>query len=589
MKRLQHIFLLILLLSGIAFSQFGMDKQHVSIKSYESSDKVHSGSEIKLAIQASVDKTWHINSNKPNEDFLIPSGITVVESKKNVTLTKTIFPDAKNITLGFSDKPLSVFEGDVLFGGLLKISDSAMTGDYTLIVTLDYQACNNATCLPPKSVSDTLHFSVVDKSVGVTENINDIFSKIAFNGPVAPAADNDASLLHKLEKSGLILSLILVFFGGLALNLTPCVYPLIPITIGFFGGQSEGSTKRLAMMGFLYLMGIALTYSIVGVVTALSGAVFGSLLQSPIVVISIVAVLVALSLSMFGVYEFKLPDALVQKSSDSKTGLFGAFFMGLTMGIVAAPCIGPFVLGLVTYVAALGDPLKGFLLFFFLALGLGSPYFVLALFSGKIKKLPRSGIWMEAVKHIFGFILLGMALYFAQPLFPKNISAFILPVFMVIAGLYLLIFEKAGNNLKGFKTFRIVLSLIAIILGVVFGIPTHEKSPNWSKYTEKAYQSAIEKKSPVIIDFYADWCIPCKELDKSTFSNEKVIKASERFTSLKADMTKSVSPEVDKLRNQFKIVGVPTVLIIDASGKEVKRITGFVSPEEFLKALEEAK
>ena len=196
---------------------------------------------------------------------------------------------------------------------------------------------------------------------------------------------------------------------------------------------------------------------------------------------------------------------------------------------------------------------------------------------------------MEAVKHIFGFILLGMALYFAQPLFPKNISAFILPVFMVIAGLYLLIFEKAGNNLKGFKTFRIVLSLIAIILGVVFGIPTHEKSPNWSKYTEKAYQSAIEKKSPVIIDFYADWCIPCKELDKSTFSNEKVIKASERFTSLKADMTKSVSPEVDKLRNQFKIVGVPTVLIIDASGKEVKRITGFVSPEEFLKALEEAK
>ena len=164
--------------------------------------------------------------------------------------------------------------------------------------------------------------------------------------------------------------MLFVFVGGLALNLTPCVYPLIPITIGYFGGQSEGSTGRLAIMGLLFMLGLAVTYSIIGVVTSLSGAVFGAVLQNPIVILAVVAILLGLSLSMFGVYEFKLPDSMVAKFGGSKTGMFGAFFMGLTMGIVAAPCIGPFILGLVTYVATKQDPYFGFLMFFVLALGL---------------------------------------------------------------------------------------------------------------------------------------------------------------------------------------------------------------------------
>lgn len=552
--------------------QSGVDKQYAAIKSYLSSDKVHAGSTIKLAVKTTVEKGWHINSNKPKDDFLIASELTAASDKNIVSLTSVTYPKAQEIKLAISDKPVSVFEGELFIQGTIKINDSAQPGEYTIVVNLGYQSCNNATCMPPKDVKDTIHITVVDKSVAESSINQDIFSKLTPDG--------------QFDK-GLLLSLLFVFLGGLALNLTPCVYPLIPVTIGFFGGQSEGSTKRLAMMGFLYLIGIAITYSVVGVVTALSGAIFGSLMQSPVVIIAIVAVLVALSLSMFGVYEFKLPDSLMQKAGDTKSGLFGAFFMGLTMGIVAAPCIGPFVLGLVTYVAAIGDPLKGFLLFFFLALGLGTPYFVLALFSGKIKKLPRSGMWMDAVKHIFGFVLLGMALYFALPLFPKSISGYLLPVYMLITGAYLLIFEKAGNNLKGFKTFRVVFSIGVIIAAIVLLIPNKEKSIEWSKYSPSDYSSALGK-TPMIIDFYADWCIPCKELDKETFSDDNVITESKRFKALKADMTKSVSPEVEKLRNEFKIVGVPTVLIIDASGKEVARITGFVKPAEFLDKLKEA-
>jgi len=374
-----------------------------------------------------------------------------------------------------------------------------------------------------------------------------------------------------------------VFLGGLALNLTPCVYPLIPITVGYFGGQSEGSTTKLFMMGVLFILGLAVTYSAIGVITSLTGAVFGALLQSPIVILIIVAIMLALSLSMFGVYEFKLPDSLVNKAGGAKAGLFGAFFMGLTMGIVAAPCIGPFVLGLVTYVATKQDPYFGFLLFFVLAVGLGTPYLFLAVFSGKIKNLPRAGEWMDAVKHIFGFILIGMALYFLLPLLPESISAYVLPVFMIGTAIYLLFFEKLANSVKGFRIFKIVFSVLIMTVGVYALIPSETNSVDWKPFTEDALTEITGK--GVIIDFYADWCIPCKELDALTFSDPKVIELSKEFETYKADMTKALSLEVENLRNDFNIVGVPTVLILNANGEEIERITGFVNAQEFYKLI----
>jgi thiol:disulfide interchange protein DsbD len=290
---------------------------------------------------------------------------------------------------------------------------------------------------------------------------------------------------------------------------------------------------------------------------------------------------------MFGVYEFKLPDALVAKAGGAKGGMFGAFFMGLTMGIVAAPCIGPFVLGLVTYVATKGDPYFGFLMFFVLALGLGLPYLFLAIFSGKIKNLPRAGEWMEAVKHVFGFILVGMALYYLLPLLPKTISGYVLQVFMLITAVYLLFMEKYARNVKGFKIFKIVFSVLLIVVAVYTLIPSEKSSINWQPYNENVLTANVSGKKGTIIDFYADWCIPCKELDAKTFSNQNVIDEARNFTTLKADMTKSLSPEVDALRNKYNIVGVPTVLILNSKGVEVKRITGYVTPEEFHNILKE--
>ncbi|NUN10575.1 MAG: thioredoxin fold domain-containing protein [Ignavibacteriaceae bacterium] len=587
-RNILFLFLLLLAVS-VTYSQPMPPEDIVTIKSSLSFDRAPAGTEVKLAVKARIKEVWHINSDKPKEDFLIPTEL-VVKSDDGITLIKTVFPKAKDIKLDFSDTPLSVYEGDVVFGGIVKLPDSIAEGSYNLIIQLNYQACDNSTCLAPSEVYDTLQITVVNKSEVINEINQEDFKDLdlSYSAPAEVNSGED-DLQNQLEKSGLILSLLLVFLGGLALNLTPCVYPLIPITIGFFGSQSEGSTGRLALMGLMYLLGMAVTYSIIGVVTSLSGAVFGALLQNPVVIIFVALVMVALALSMFGLYEIKVPDALMQKASESKGGLLGALFMGLTMGIIAAPCIGPFVLGLVTYVAALGDPFRGFLLFFFLAVGLGTPYFVLAIFSGKIKALPRAGSWMESVKIIFGFVMLGMALYFLLPLFPESISGYLLPAFMFFSGIYLIFFEKHGNKLSGFRVFKYILSVIVIAVAVYLVIPTEYNSVQWKKYNNKDFKAALASNDKIIIDFYADWCIPCKELDRFTFTDDRVIEMTSEYKAFKADLTKSNSAEVEALRKEFKIVGVPTVLLIGTDGKEVERITGFLPPEEFVKKLEMVK
>ncbi len=594
MKKINSILAIIFLFTfqQIATAQFGFQKVEIlKMKSHSSFEKIHPGGEVKIAAQLDINDEWHINSNKPKEDFLIPTEIKI-KSDFNAEVEKIVYPKSEEIKLDFSDTPVSVFEGKTNIAAIVKIPENVELGKKQLIVELSYQGCNDATCMAPNSVSDTLNIEVVGKNEQISEINTDIFSGINLNYSEAKTSvsdQNQNSLTSQLENSGLILTLLIVFLGGLALNLTPCVYPLIPITIGFFGGQSEGKTSKLFLMGVFYVLGLALTYSVVGVITSLSGAVFGTLMQNPIVIIFIVLIFIALSLSMFGVYEFKLPDSLVAKAGGSKSGFYGAFFMGLTMGIVAAPCIGPFVIGLVTYVAAKGDPFYGFLLFFVMAIGLGLPYLVLALFSGKIKSLPRAGFWMDAVKHIFGFILLGMAIYFLEPLLPKNIAKYFLPIFMIISAVILLMLDKEANKILGFRIFKVLFSAVLLAVASYMLIPTHKNSMNWEEFSYNKYEAALNSNQKIIIDFYADWCIPCKELDASTFSNENVIRSSESFKAFKVDMTKTLSDETENIRKKFNIRGMPTVLIFNTEGKEVERITGYINAQEFLKIIENIK
>ena len=596
-KKLIGVSIIIFMILGLQV--LAQNQNVVQLSIVEKTIKVYQGEPVSVNLSIIVNPTWHINSNKPNDDFLIPSEITAKGS--GVKLSTVKYPQAKDLKLSFSEAPVSVYEATSNAKLTFITNSNAPVGKQKIIVTLDYQACNDVSCLPPNVTTTEFELEIVEKETDAAsgseiitpidttaKDINSVQStnqepKIEDVKTEVSKVDSadDSSIASTLENSGLFLSLIFIFLAGLALNLTPCVYPLIPITIGYFGGQSEGKTSRLVMLGLLYMLGMALTYSVVGVVTALSGAVFGSLLQNPIVIVIIALLFVALALSQFGVYEFKLPDSWVMKAGGAKGGGFGAFFMGLTMGIVAAPCIGPFVLGLVTYVAAKADPLYGFLMFFVLALGLGFPYLLLAIFSGKIKSLPRAGLWMEGVKHIFGFLLVGMAFYFLDPILPKAIQGYTLPIFGIIAAIILLFVDKTANDAKGFRIFKIVFSLIVLAISIYALIPSEKLEPEWKKFSIENYEASLKNNERMVVDFYADWCIPCKELDALTFSDKRVLKEFERFTVYKVDMTKNNETN-ESLRKRFNVIGMPTVLIIDSKGNEIKRLTGFVNADEFL-------
>ncbi len=388
----------------------------------------------------------------------------------------------------------------------------------------------------------------------------------------------------------MIWTLLGIFAGGMALNLTPCVYPLIPITVSYFGGQAvkggEGQGK-LIVHGLCYMMGLAVTNSILGVVASLTGGLMGSILQNPIVLLIVAAVLVFFATSLFGLWEMRLPSGLTQVAAKSYTGYFGSLFMGLTLGVVAAPCIGPFVLGLLTWVASMGSPWLGFLIFFTLSLGLGLPLFLLAMFSGQLEKLPRSGGWMNWVRKLMGWVLVGMAAHFIRPVLPGHWGTIVFALVALAGGLHLGWIDENRANFRAFTWLKSGVGVACMVLAtfLVTSWAMQGMGVAWKPYSEEILKGAQNLKKPVIIDFYATWCTPCRELEDVTFHDASVVKQAESdFVMVKVDVTKGGNPVHERLLRQYEVKGVPTIVFLDSGGKEKRdlRLVDFLPPDQFL-------
>lgn len=389
-------------------------------------------------------------------------------------------------------------------------------------------------------------------------------------------------------------TLLGIFVGGMALNLTPCVYPLIPITVSYFGGRSGQAQGNLFLHGLLYMVGLALTNSILGVVAALTGGMMGAMLQSPLVLVAISSLLVVFATSLFGFWELRLPSGLTQAASKSHAGYFGTFFMGLTLGIVAAPCLGPFVLGLLTWVASMGSPWLGFIIFFTLSLGLGLPLFILAMFSGKLEKLPRSGEWMLWVRKLMGWVLVGMAAYFIRPLLSEAVAVFALAAVALAAGIHLGWIDTSKAGFKAFGFIKGAVGIGAVVLAVVLAGAWILKGPSvqWHQYSEELLAKAKSEGKPVILDFSATWCTPCRELDEKTFHDLSIVQRSAQdITMVKIDLTRSGDPTHERLLTEYAVKGVPTVVFLDDQGRERHelRLVDYLPPDEFLKRMEQLK
>jgi thiol:disulfide interchange protein DsbD len=550
-------------------------------------DRYPAGGSYSFLLHVTVDEPWHINSDKPLEELLIPTTVSI-EAPEGVSSGRLAFPEGHLRAFDFSDTDLSVFEREFYVIGTLAISSDVDPGRVRVKGVLEYQACNDMFCLPPQPAPFEINMEVVAPG----ESWNALNEEVLAQATATMAEDErtgDAGV--GFGSGGLLVTFLLVYIGGLALNLTPCIYPLIPITVGYFGGQSEGRRGRLLVHAILYVIGMSITYSLLGVFASLTGSLLGQALQNPLVLVFIALVMVALALSMFGMYEIRVPQFLARGASQSKQGYFGTTFMGLTVGIIAAPCIGPFVLGLMTYVGEKGNPLLGFLMFFVLAIGLGTPFLFLALSSGAINQLPRSGDWMVCVKKVFGIVLLGMAVYFLNPLLPSSVLKGVVLVFALAAGAYIGFVEGSGKDRSLFPWVKKAVGLLIVLVGIYFILPgeTATSELPWIPFEEGVLDQHRRSARPAMIDFTADWCIPCKELDHYTFSDPRFVALSKEMFLIKVDLTSFSSPQSIAVREKFGIKGVPTVLFLDRGGQEIEdlRFVGFIDADTLIRKLDE--
>ncbi|MFC2157955.1 protein-disulfide reductase DsbD family protein [Acidobacteriota bacterium] len=606
-------FCVLFLLLGLSFFLLGAQNadEILSVKIKGLNGTLKRGEVNPISLEVEIKVPYHINSDSPIDDFVVPTSLSF-EEDKGLKYSAPVFPDAEIKTFSFSESPLPIYEGTILIELDVTIPSSFQEDEVVLSGVLNYQACDDNSCLAPTDLAISQVFKVVgDKSEvsGVSQEKKTRQKKL--RQPGTKTLHKRGQFAQTVGERGLFLTFLLIFLGGLALNLTPCVYPIIPITIGYFGGQAQGRKGGILAHAIMYVLGMAVTYSALGVIASLTGSLFGSAMQNPFVLIGIALVLIALALSMFDLYEFRLPSFLTSMAGGSKKGLLGTLFMGLTVGFVAAPCIGPFVLGLLTYVGERGDVFLGFLMFFVLALGLGLPFLFLALFSGSINKLPKSGAWMVWVRTIFGFILVAMAVYFLGPLFPDvlfyNLA---LSLILLIGGIYMAWIEPTKLAGKIFPLIRNIIGIIFFTAALIFavngiksyvdknmesalmsgGVAAQADRIDWAVFTEELLEKAAEESKPVFIDFYADWCIPCHEMDKTTFVDSRIVEVSREFIMLKMNLTKKSNPFVKKIEKKYAVKGVPTYVFLKPDGTEIRglRTVGYIKAERLLEMMSDA-
>ncbi len=556
----------------------------VKINSATIDPPLKAGGTSTLKIAATVIPDWHINSDKPFSEDYIPTKVEV-SGPVSVTPGAIKYPPAETMALdpaAGGDK-ISVFGGDIKFEVPLKAgADFAPKPGDAITVTIDYQGCNNNECLRPASVSTTVALAAPGAAAGALYGI--AAGGATFGGGIGGGDDSGGALQHIFQNHGWFLGFVAVFLGGLALNLTPCVYPLIGVTIAYFGNQG-GGPRRVMYLAIVFVLGIALMFSSVGVAVAMSGGLFGAAMQNPFVLVALAMMLLTLAASSFGLFVLQPPQWMLQRAGSAHPGYAGALLMGLGMGVVAAPCIGPIVLGLLLMVERSGSALFGFALFFTLAIGLGLPYIGLAMAAGHIRRLPRSGEWLTWVEHLFGFVLVGLALYFLDPVVPNNLMTRFLPYYAAGVGIYLGFSSREGRSWRPFLVMKSALGVVAVAALAFMLYPrTAPEKLRFEPFNSERLASATEARKPVLIDFSADWCIPCREMEHSTFIDPSVVSEARRFVTMKANLT-AQDKKTEELTNKYEIQGVPTTMLIDSSGKVLQRKVGYIGPREMLSDL----
>jgi thiol:disulfide interchange protein DsbD len=538
----------------------------------------------------------------------------VVKSPADMTVTGVVTP-AGDIKDDPSFGRTEVYHHD--FSASVTLS-RALAVDEKLVLAATWQGCNSAIgiCYPPISRDFTLAAGAgVAMPVAVAA---------APEAPAAVASESDTSRIERVLKGGNFWAVVATFFGfGLLLALTPCVFPMIPILSGIIAGQKKELTKTSGfLLSLAYVLGMAITYALAGVAAALSGTLLSNALQNPWALSIGAGIFVLLALSMFGFFEIQLPSFIQSKFSDAsnkmKGGNFiGVFVMGVLSAVIVGPCVAPPLAAALAFIAQTGNTTLGGVALFVLALGMGVPLLLVGLSAGAL--LPRAGGWMNAVKYFFGVMMLAIAIYLISPIVPDWINMLLWALLLIASAIYLHALDPLPAHATGWarlwKGLGVVLLIggLAIILGMLAGSRdllqplevykggaggtaqaaeqkalTFEKVKNVAELDARLAAAKADGRA-VMLDFFADWCVSCKEMERFTFSDPRVQARLADVVLLKADVT--ANSEDDKaLLKRFNLFGPPGLVFWNAAGVQSDfKVIGFENPDKFLASIAAAQ
>lgn len=484
-----------------------------------------------------------------------------------------------------------------------------------LVLQASWQGCNEAVgiCYPPLDRAFTLTGGTVAAASGTA----------VAAAPTEPAGESDTSKIEQVLKGGSFWGVVATFFGlGLLLSLTPCVFPMIPILSGIIAGQKKDLTKTSGfLLSLAYVLGMAITYALAGVAAALSGTLLSNAMQNPWALGIGAGIFVLLAFSMFGFFEIQLPSALQSRFSDAsnkmKGGNFaGVFVMGALSAVILGPCVAPPLAAALAFIAQTGNTTLGGVALFVLALGMGVPLLLVGLSAGAL--LPRAGGWMNAVKYFFGVTMLAIAIYLISPIIPAWINMLLWALLLIASAIYLHALDPLPAQASGWARLwkglgvALLIGGLAILLGMLAGsrdllqpldvfkggaggtaIAAEQKGLAFEKVKDVAeldarLAAAKADGRAVMLDFYADWCVSCKEMERFTFSDPRVQARLANVVLLKADVT--ANTDADKgLLKRFSLFGPPGLIFWNEAGAQsAYKVIGFEKPEKFLASVEAA-
>ncbi len=498
-------------------------------------------------------------------------------------------------------------------------------GEQAVSLVAAYQGCSEkGICYPPvqKVIALTMPTAAAASAEAVQQSTTVAGAETSATSKPVEAQVNESSRIGALLKGGSFWLIMASFFGfGLLLALTPCVFPMIPILSGIIVGQGHALTKsRAFVLSLAYVLGMALTYAAVGVAAGMSGTLLSSALQNPWVLGGFALIFVALAFSMFGFYELQMPSFIQSRFTEASNrvgggGLTGIFAMGALSAVIVGPCVAAPLAGALLYISQTHDMVLGGSALFSLALGMGAPLLLVGVSAGAL--LPRAGAWMEAVKSFFGVLLLGMAIWLISPVISSAVHMLLWAGLLIVSAMYLRAIDPLPHPASGYAKFWKGVGVVALIIGVALligvlsgnrdmlqplsglrgegtvGAEAKAAGVESLKFERVKNVAELENRlkqasgKVVMLDFYADWCVSCKELERFTFGDAKVQAKLRDVVLLQADVTAN-SEEDKALLKKFGLFGPPGIVFFDKSGKELSdaRVIGYEPPEKFIVTLD---